>query len=241
LSEAYDDIIRYAEEQVQKYLAEGGKTKKRKTSSKKDSKVSPKRRKVDSCMSDTDSDSNSNFEEDGDEPAEPILYDENEIPSPAPRTRRKLRRAELPESEYPRISVETSVPEPPNLQDHIQNMYTNRVQIIHIRWVMNAHRTGIISDSESEYLQMLVYNDRCPLSTVTLFLSLHECLTKSDTEQAKRQWQLEGSVLLAEILDMLARKTSPTRPAAVSTDKKVMLSIESMAAEGKEALPKSCE
>jgi hypothetical protein len=254
LDDAYVDIIRYAEQQVQKYHAEGGKSKKRKSvsnSKKSDSKQSPKKRKKlsDSPNSDSDSDDGPPMIDVPDREVEPSEPQDNEahhivetmlefkMERQSPRKSHVEIPPHIPPEEplnYPRISVVTSIPPPPILQEHIQSMYTNKVQSIHVRWILQANRTEIVSDAESEYLQMLVYNNQCPLSTVTLFLSLYECLMIENIDQAKTSWMIEGSVLLAEILDMLARKNNNQLTEDTSTssapEMNAFLSVESMAA-----------
>jgi hypothetical protein len=98
------------------------------------------------------------------------------------------------------------VPQPPSLQEHIENMFSNRIQSLHMIWILQANKRGIVSDTDADRLQFLPYNNQSPFFIVTLFLVLYEALRISNDEQARKKWADDGLILFAEILDMIERR-----------------------------------
>jgi hypothetical protein len=103
------------------------------------------------------------------------------------------------------VSVEDT-PAPPSLQEHIESMFSNKIQSLHMIWILQANKRGIITDIDADRLQFLPYNNQSPFFIVTLFLVLYEALKVSNVEQARRKWQEDGLTLFSEILDMIERR-----------------------------------
>ncbi|KAL0483261.1 hypothetical protein AKO1_011547 [Acrasis kona] len=97
-------------------------------------------------------------------------------------------------------------PSPPQLQEHVSNMFSNKIQCMHMVWILIANKRGIITDGEMDNLQLLPYNNQSPFFILTLFLVLYECLRFDDYEKGRLKWQEDGKILFHELLNMMDRR-----------------------------------
>jgi hypothetical protein len=121
----------------------------------------------------------------------------------APRKRPKRQIKRVKRDEY---ITEKVLQAPPSLQEHIENMFSNKIQAMHMVWILLANKRGIISDGEMDHLQFLPYNNQSAFFIITLFLVLYECLKCDDIEQAKMKWAEDGVILFHELLLLMERK-----------------------------------
>ncbi|KAL0482090.1 phosphoribosylformylglycinamidine synthase [Acrasis kona] len=97
-------------------------------------------------------------------------------------------------------------PPPPPLREHIESMFSNNIQSMHIIWILKANGKGIITDTEADKLQFLPYNNQYPFFIVTVFLALYESLKMPNIHEAIKKWKDDGETLFQEVVDLIERR-----------------------------------
>jgi hypothetical protein len=130
-----------------------------------------------------------------------LNFDVSDEEAPKKRPKRSIKRQSK--------SVEPSLPPvtaPPPLSVYIEQMFSNKVQAMHMVWILQANKRGIITEAEMDHLQCLPYNNQSPFFIVTLFNVLYDCLKCESVDKAKMKWAEEGMVLFHELLMLMERR-----------------------------------
>jgi hypothetical protein len=105
--------------------------------------------------------------------------------------------------------IQFSTPPPPTRADeHLANLYTNKIQALHSVWVLQANRRKIISDWEMEQLLCVIYNGDFRYPIYQLMCTLYESLTPKDDTEAYNKWNPIGNMLLKELLSLIDKRVS---------------------------------
>jgi hypothetical protein len=105
--------------------------------------------------------------------------------------------------------IQFSTPPPPSRPDeHLSNLYTNKVQSLHSVWILQANRRKIVSDWEMEQLLCVIFNGDFRYPIYQLMCTLYEALTPKDDTDAYYRWNPIGNMLLKELLSLIDKRVS---------------------------------
>ncbi len=95
---------------------------------------------------------------------------------------------------------------PARADEHLANLYTNKIQSLHSIWILQANRRRIISDWEMEQLMCVIYNGDFRYPIYQLMSTLFEALCPKDDTEAYNKWNPIGNMLLKELLSLIDKR-----------------------------------